>query len=366
MSMSSSATPINSNCLLRRNLRTQPYGRCSVCTLQLRGCHAWQASVLSFLVILLVLGSMAVPAGLPQRLMLVGAVALVLVEGLANHRRTDQLIYSEHELRAHANKLERAVAAATGDLRAANQELARANLTLLETDRQRESFVAGLTHDLRTPLTAVTGAADNLLGGIAGPLTGDQREYVDIVREHALRLNHTIGELLEASRVEAGQVALVVSAVDVRELADEVRRGLEPVARERGLDVAVEGEAASVMVDRDKLRRVLENLVGNAVKYTPRGGHVAIVVTPTPDRVEIVVRDDGPGISPELLPRLFDRYVQGAAGQVGTGLGLSIARNLARLHGGDVTVASVPGQGNDFLVVLPRDGARRRLPVVEG
>lgn len=362
--MSSSAMSINSKCLLRRNLRTQPYGRCSVCTLQLRGCHAWQASVLSFFVIVLVLGAMATPAGVAQRGMLIVAVLLVLVEGLANHRRTDQLIYSEYELRGHARKLEAAVAAATAELRAANQELARTNLTLIETDRQRESFVGGLTHDLRTPLTAVTGAADNLLAGIAGPLTDDQREYVEIVREHGRRLNTTIGELLEAARVEAGNIALAVSDVDVRELADEVRRGLEPVARERGLVVGVEGDAR-VHGDRDKLRRVLENLVGNAVKYTPRGGQVAVALKPTSDRIEIFVRDDGPGISPQLLPRIFDRYVQGSDGQVGTGLGLSIARNLVRLHGGDVTVASSPGQGNEFLVVLPRDGMRRKLPIVE-
>jgi len=78
-----------------------------------------------------------------------------------------------------------------------------------------------------------------------------------------------------------------------------------------------------------------------------------------------VVRDDGPGISPQLLPRIFDRYVQGAGGQVGTGLGLSIARNLVRLHGGEVTVASALGQGSEFLVLLPRDGTRRKLPIVE-
>ena len=363
--MSSSATPINTNCLLRRNLRTQPYGRCSVCTLPLRGCHAWQASVISFFVIMLVLGAMAVPSGIPQRAMLLAAVVLVLVEGLANHRRTDQLIYSEHELRQHARKLESAVSAATADLRAANQELARTNLTLIETDKQRESFVGGLTHDLRTPLTAVTGAADNLLSGIAGTLTDDQREYVEIIREHALRLNGTIGELLEAAKVEAGQVGLAVSEVDVRELADEVRRGLEPVARERGLSVAIEGAEVRVHGDRDKLRRVLENLIGNAVKYTPRGGEIAVAVTPASDSVEIVVRDNGPGIPADLLPRLFERYVQGAGGQVGTGLGLSIARNLVRLHGGDVTVASQAGRGSEFHVVLPRDGTKRRLRVVE-
>jgi signal transduction histidine kinase len=362
--MSSSAMSINSKCLLRRNVRTQPYGRCSVCTLHLRGCHAFSSSVFSFLVILFVLGAMAVPPGLAQRGMLVGAVLFVLVQGLASHRRTDQLIYSEHQLRDHARNLEAAVTTATQEVRGANRELARTNLTLIERDRQRETFVGGLTHDLRTPLTAVTGAADNLLLGIAGPLTDDQREYVEIVREHGHRLNTTIGELLEAARAEAGNIALSITDVDVRELADEVRRGLEPLARERDLVLGIEGDAR-VHADRNKLRRVLENLVGNAVKYTSRGGKVAIALTPASDRVEITVRDDGPGISPQLLPRIFDRYVQGTEGQVGTGLGLSIARNLVRLHGGEVTVASAPDRGSEFLVVLPRDGTRRKLPLVE-
>jgi signal transduction histidine kinase len=363
--MSSSTMSINSKCLLRRNVRTQPYGRCSVCTLPLRGCHAWQASGLSFAVILLLLGAMVTPSGLLLRGMLVAVVVLVVIAGIANHRRTDQLIYSEHELRSHARTLKAAVDAATAELRTANQELARTNLTLIERDSQRENFISGLTHDLRTPLTALTGAADNLLAGVIGPLTDDQREYVEIVREHGLKLNTTIGELLEAARVETGNVALVVADVDLREVADEVRRGLEPVSRERGLSVGVTG-AARVRGDRDKLRRVLENLVGNAVKYAPRGGNVAVAFTPTSDHVEIVVRDDGPGIAPDLLPRIFDRYVQGMDGQVGTGLGLSIARNLVRLHGGDVSVASVLNEGSEFLVVLPRESTRRKLRIVEG
>jgi signal transduction histidine kinase len=362
--MSSSAMSINGKCLLRRNIKTQPYGRCSVCTLQLRECHGWQASTFSFFVIVLLLTAMSVPPGIPQRAVIVSAVLLVILQGRAIHRRTDRLIYSEHQLRNHARDLEVAVAAATEELRGANRELARANLALIERDTQRATFVDGLTHDLRTPLTVVSGAADNLLQGIAGPLTEDQREYVEIVREHGRRLNTTIGELLEAARVEAGNIEIAVSAVDVRELADEVRRGLEPIARERGVVLGVEGDAR-VQADRNKLRRVLENLVGNAVKYTTRGGHVAIALRRVEDRTEIVVRDDGPGISPQLLPRLFDRYVQGADGQSGTGLGLSIARHLVRLHGGDVTVSSSTEQGTEFLVVLPRDGTRRRLPVVE-
>jgi len=158
-----STSTVNANCILRRNLRTQPYGRCSICTLQLSGCHAWQSSLLSFAMIILALALTILPAGWPLRLAALGIIALVVAQGQANHRRTDQLIYTEHQLREHAHRLERAVAEATEELRATNRALATSNLELLENDRMREALVANVTHDLRTPLTAIKGAADNLL-----------------------------------------------------------------------------------------------------------------------------------------------------------------------------------------------------------
>lgn len=356
---------VNANCILRRNLKTQPYGRCSVCTLKLGGCHAWQASVLSFGMIILALATTVVPAGWPVRLIALGIIALVVAEGLANHRRTDQLIYSEHVLREHNARLERAVADATHELRETNRALATSNLELLETDRMREAIVANVTHDLRTPLTAIKGAADNLLDHIAGALTPDQREYVEIVRDHATRLTDTVNELLQAARLQAGNVELQPEPLDVHAVVEEVATGLQPLARERRIRLEVHGSEARGAADREKLRRAVENLISNALKFTDDKGEVIVEVSANRDAIEVAVCDTGHGIPAEELPRLFERFYRGSTRKPGTGLGLSIARNLVRLHGGDITVASTVGLGSEFRVRLPREATTAlKLPVL--
>ena len=360
----STSTAVNRNCVLRRNVKTQPYGRCSVCTLPLRGCHAWQASLLSFGMIILALATTVVPAGWPLRLTALGMIALVIADGLANHRRTDQLIYTEHALREHALRLERAVAEATRELREANRALATSNLELLETDRMREALVANVTHDLRTPLTAIKGAADNLLDGIAGAISPDQREYVEIVRDHATRLTGTVNELLQAARLQAGQIELQPEPLDVHAIVADVAGGLQPLARERRIQLEVHGREARAAADRDKLRRAVENLISNALKFTGDEGRVTVEVATAGDVVEVAVRDTGHGIPADELPRLFERFYRGSTRKPGTGLGLSIARNLVRLHGGDITVASEAGRGSEFRVRLPRERAPVKLPVL--
>jgi signal transduction histidine kinase len=359
-----STSTVNTNCILRRNVVRQPYGRCSICTLKLRGCHAWQASVFSFGMIVCALTMTVVPSGWPVRLLAVALIGFVVIEGLVNHRRTDRLIYSEHALREHAQRLERAVADATRELRDTNRALATSNLELIETDRMREALVANVTHDLRTPLTAIKGAADNLLDHIAGALAPDQREYVEIVRDHASRLTSTVNELLQAARLQAGQVELQAEPLDVHAMVEEVAAGLEPLARERRIQLAVRGRAARVAADRDKLRRVVENLVSNAIKFTDDQGQVTVEVAATGDAVELSVRDTGHGIPADELPRLFERFYRGSARKPGTGLGLSIARNLVRLHGGDITVRSEVNRGCEFRVRLPREAPALKLPVL--
>jgi len=214
-----------------------------------------------------------------------------------------------------------------------------------------------VTHDLRTPLTAIKGAAENLLDNIAGNLTADQREYVEIVRDHATRLTTTVNELLQAARLAAGHVELSPEALDVRQVVEEVANGLLPLARERGIGLEVAGNSAPLTADRSKLRRAIENLVSNAIKFTDDQGRVSVEVTPNANTVEVAIRDTGHGIPQDEVPRLFERFYRGSARKPGTGLGLSIARNLIRLHGGEITVSSEVGRGSVFLMRLPVAGA---------
>lgn len=362
---------INQRCSLRRNVVVQPYGRCSVCTLELKQCHAWQSSLLSFALVVLILVPLIAPELWVLRLSVAAALVALIVQGMTNHKRTDQLIFGQHEL-SQASKqlraandaleqarqgLEREVAARTASLHESNVELARANLELSALAERREQMVLEVSHDLRTPLTSVKGAAQNLLDGIAGPLSESQREYVEITRDHAERLIDAVSRLLREAREQRAEVSLELAPVELLSLARDVTRSLEPIARERGLGLEVKGTAAEALVDAPKLRKVLENLLGNAVKFTSRGGTVAVDVAPSETEIRIAVSDTGSGIAPGELARVFDRFYRGRGEERGTGLGLAITRDLVRVQGGDVLASSTLGAGSTFCVCLPRRAA---------
>ncbi len=169
-------------------------------------------------------------------------------------------------------------------------------------------------------------------------------------------------KLLQVARLQGENVELQPEPLDARAIVEEIASGLRPIARERRVELEVRGSEARVAADREKLRRAVENLVSNAVKFTDDGGRVLVEVIPMKDAVEVAVRDTGQGIPAEELPRLFERFYRGSARKPGTGLGLSIARNLVRLHGGDITVESEVGRGSEFRVRLPR--ATTKLPVL--
>jgi signal transduction histidine kinase len=343
---------VNDNCALRRNVAVQPYGRCSVCSLKLRQCHAWQSSSMSFALVVFLLAPLIVHDAWILKITVAASLLLLLVQGMANHKKTDDLIFGQHALAQARANLEEQVAART-------VALARANLELEELARRREQMVLEVSHDLRTPLTSVKGAAENLLDGIAGTLDESQREYVEIVRDHAGRLIDAINKLLEAARQPEPTVDLELAPTDVGVLARDVARSLQPIADERGIELAVEaGDAVATLADADKLRKVLENLVGNALKFTDRGGRVRIAVGRSDGYVRVTVKDTGVGIDAKELARVFDRFHRVSAGdRPGTGLGLAITRDLVRLHGGDVVATSEPGRGSTFSAAFPARAA---------
>ncbi len=360
---------INQNCLLRRNVRTQPYGRCTVCTLQLKQCHAWQSSGMSFALVALILSVLLVPPGWPQTLA-VGLVLGVLVwQGMVNHKRTDDLIYGQHqlmeltqELRAQQAVIERQndtlaaqVEGRTAELRVANVRLAAANLELLELDKVRSALLSNVSHELRTPLTGILGSAQNLRDGLAGGLTEPQQEYVAMIESDSGRLIRVVNELLEWGRLEAGRIRLDCTPVAMRALVEEVFALLRPTAERKSVALELEGGDADVSADADKLKQVLINLLDNAVKFSPPESQVRLAIANGADGLRLTVEDQGPGIDAADVPHLFERFyrARSAEGTAGSGLGLAIARNIARLHGGDVTVDSVPDRGSRFTLSLP-------------
>ncbi|HXE47895.1 MAG TPA: HAMP domain-containing sensor histidine kinase [Ramlibacter sp.] len=365
---------INQNCVLRRNVETQPYGRCSVCSLQLKQCHAWQSNGYSFALVVLALSLVLVPAGWPQKLLAAMLLGVIVWQGLVNHKRTDELIHGQHrlmgltqELRGKQLLIEQQndnlaaqVDARTAELREANMHLAAANLELLELDKLRSAVLSNASHELRTPLTGILGSAQNLRDGLAGGLTQAQSEYVQMIESDSARLIRVVNELLEWGRLQSGHIQLQRSPVPLYPLLDEVFMLLRPAAQKKAvtLELAQGDPSTRVEADADKLKQILINLVDNAVKFSPPQSSVRVRAQPAAAALRILVEDQGPGVPAEDVPHLFERFFRGRAAGVapGSGLGLAIAKNLARLHGGDITLNSAPGQGSTFTLNLPAMG----------
>lgn len=232
---------------------------------------------------------------------------------------------------------------------------------LKDLDRLKSDFVSHVSHELRTPLTAIKGAIDNMLDGLTGDLNPKQTRYLDRVRKNTLHLVRLIEDLLDLSRIEAGQIVLDARTHSLCRLITEACDSLKPLAMARGIALeAVSDDLMEARVDRDRIMQVLVNLAGNALKFTPEGGRVQISAGRESERFWIRVQDNGAGISPEDRKHIFQRFYQasteegGASG--GTGLGLAIAKSLVELHGGGIGVESEVGVGTTFTVTLPAGG----------
>lgn len=223
-------------------------------------------------------------------------------------------------------------------------------------DRDRATFLAAVSHELRSPLNAILGFADVLAAEVDGPLTPDAKEEVEQIRGAGQHLLGLINDILEYSALESGQLRLTRSDSDLVAIASEVVRESRAVAHDKPVAVEMYGEPDLVAyVDPRRIRQVLWNLVGNAVKFTQRG-RVQVEVRRDGAHARISVSDTGPGISPEERAVIFEDYKQAAPERRkrrGTGLGLAIARRLVALHQGTITVESAVGQGSTFHVRLP-------------
>jgi signal transduction histidine kinase len=257
----------------------------------------------------------------------------------------------------------------------AKHKLAEASRTLAETlskvrdlSRHKDKFFANISHELRTPLTLIIAPADSL----AAKVPEERRSDVIAIRKNAERLLRLIDELLDLSKLDAGGLRLNVAPLDLPGLVQTLADTFHPGAKAQGIEVKTGrlSEAPDMHGDAHRIEIILTNLVGNAVKYTPAGGSVTVDVVRDGDRVRIDVRDTGPGISPDHLPHVFDRFYQISGDDRrkrpgGVGIGLALAKELAELHGGTLSVSSTLGEGTTFSLSLRRGVEHFSPDVVE-
>jgi signal transduction histidine kinase len=228
--------------------------------------------------------------------------------------------------------------------------------------RQREDFVSRLTHDLRTPLVAADRMLTLLAQGVMGELPPEVKEALEIMGRSNQNLLTLVNMLLDVYRYEAGRKTLTLSAVNLQELSQEVIAELSPLAQEKGLGLELVNSVKTVVIvpgDRLELRRVLSNLVGNAIKFTDQGAVKVLIATgPLNSAVCLEVQDTGPGISPDDQATLFESFIQGKHKRDGSGLGLHLSRCIIEAHKGTITISSEVGRGSTFRIKLPA----RQLP----
>ncbi len=229
----------------------------------------------------------------------------------------------------------------------------------VELDRMKSNFISMVSHELKTPLTSIKGFVRLLDAGRVGPVNEKQRRYLEIVLRQTESLTKIIEDLLDLSRIEAGIIEVRRERVDLREVAEGVLAGLENLAREKGVAVFLEipDGLPAVAGDTERLRQVFTNLIHNAIKFTPSGGEVRVRARKEGGECLVEVADTGIGVSPQDLPRIFDKFYQVDSSttrqQSGTGLGLSISRELVAAQGGRMWAESEKWVGTTFSFTLP-------------
>jgi PAS domain S-box-containing protein len=260
----------------------------------------------------------------------------------------DQLRKQTQELEARTREAEEA-------RQHASESLARAD----EANRAKSQFLAAMSHELRTPLNAIGGYSDLLTMGLSGPVTEQQKVQLGRIRRSQEHLLGIINDILNFSRLEAGQLTYDIGPVAIADVVESVAHMIMPQAKSKGLqlDDAACRNGATAIADRSKVEQIVLNLVSNAVKFTESGGKITLACELRQNRIVLSVLDTGSGIPKDKLGAIFEPFVQVGrtltSTREGAGLGLAISRDLARGMGGDITVDSRLGVGSEFKLTLP-------------
>jgi len=282
--------------------------------------------------------------------------------GKAFNEMTRSLKESRDQLEEYNRNLEKTVAERT-------RELSTANARLRELDQLKSQFLAHMSHELRTPLNVVIVSAELLVDKILGPLTEKQTQIAQSVYNNGKHLADLINDILDLSAIEAGQLRLRTEEIDLRDVITEIESLIHPQMQKKNLAMEVfpGPEPPLVVADKKRVKQVIINIVGNAMKYTPDGGKITFIIEDKDTHRELKIKDSGIGMKKDQLPFIFDEFRQaemwgGHKTKEGTGLGLAISKKLVEAHSGKIWVDSQPGEGTTFGFTLPKaEGFIERL-----
>jgi signal transduction histidine kinase/DNA-binding response OmpR family regulator/HAMP domain-containing protein len=280
------------------------------------------------------------------------------IEGILAYRRIKEI---SARLEAQNRELEmqqRELKAQSSELTEQNRELEVQKNQLSEANKLKTSFLSNMSHELRTPLNSVIALSGVLSRRLAKQIPDEEHSYLEVIERNGNNLLSLINDILDISRIESGMEEIELTQFDLCATINDVANMIQPLAIEKNLYLKNVADDCDIQIitDTSKFRHILQNLIGNAVKFTENGG-VSISVKRLVDKVAIVVADTGIGISAENLPHIFDEFRQADSGVSrrfgGTGLGLAIAKKYAILLGGSITVMSKMGEGSEFILSLP-------------
>jgi len=281
----------------------------------------------------------------------------------------EQIQQREGALQRAQHELEQRVRERTTQLAVTNKELDLRNREVERATQMKSKFLASMSHELRTPLNAIVGFSDLLAEGTPGQLNDKQKRFVNHIKQGSAHLLQLINDILDLSKIEAGQLEMRTEEFFVKDALPEVLSTIHPLAMAKNIRVEQKVESKSlVKADRVRLKQILYNLLSNAVKFTPNDGRVAIECVDHWDFVRVSVTDSGIGIRPEDQKVIFDefRQVEGSANGIneGTGLGLAITKRLVEQQGGQISVESELGKGSRFTFTLLAAETTSEVPPV--
>jgi signal transduction histidine kinase len=285
----------------------------------------------------------------------------VLTQSVKRFKRDRQArahVTSGDELQALAEEFNRMA----DSIQERDERLERINQQLLKANRVKSEFLAAMGHELKTPLHAIRGYSQLLLEGIDGPLTPAQQEDLENILRSGDHLRALIDNVLQFSKLEAGEETIHPEEVEVAGLLEEALQNVKVLAREKEIEVRTRSDGLKVRADATKLKQVLINLLSNALKYTP-SGRVEVSVEPRGGEVLFAVKDTGVGIPEEFREKIFEPFTQIDSSTTrqwaGIGLGLSIVKRYVEMHGGRIWVESEVGKGSTFYFTIPQEPQRR-------